>query len=191
MYPKVLIIIASTRRQRLGPRFARWVWEVAAEGGALEAELVDLAELGLPFLSDSPLKREDRDGASVRWAEMVGGADGFVIVTPEYNHGYPAPLKNALDHLHGEWCRKPVAFVSYGGQGGGARAVEQLRAVVVELEMVPLRQQVVIPRVWEALTEDGVLHEENRTRDARHMLDELAWWAGALRVLRGTTPATA
>ena len=110
-------------------------------------------------------------------------ADGYVLVTPEYNHGYPASLKNALDHVYTEWVRKPVSFVSYGGPGGGARAVEQLRQVVIELQMAPLRQQVLIHRFWTKLGHDGFLSDGHED-EATELLDELVWWAGALSTAR-------
>jgi hypothetical protein len=103
------------------------------------------------------------DAAQQRWAAQVARADGYVLVTPEYNHGYPAVLKNALDHLFSEWNGKPVAFVGYGGPGGGLRAVEQLRQVVVELEMVPMRQQVAIAGVYAAFDQDGRLATRSST----------------------------
>ena len=95
--------------------------------------------------------------------------------TPEYNHGYPAPLKNALDHLFSEWNRKPIGFVSYGASGGGLRAVEQLRQVAIELKMAPVRRHVAIPRVWEALDGSGVPRDPQVTEQARALLDEMAW----------------
>jgi NAD(P)H-dependent FMN reductase len=126
-----------------------------------------------------------------RWAAEVDAADGYVVVTPEYNHGYPAALKNALDLVFEPWRRKPVSFVSYGGPGGGMRAVEQLRQVVVELEMVPLRHQVAIPRVYMAFDGAGQLHDDGHARDADRLLGELAWWAGALRTARADGEAVA
>jgi len=107
-----------------------------------------------------------------------------VLVTPEDNHGYPAALKNALDHVFHPWRRKPVSFVGYGGPGGGVRAVEQLRQVVVELEMVPLRHQVAIPRAYMAFDDRGDLRDAWHAADAERLLDELAWWAGVLRTAR-------
>ncbi len=118
-----------------------------------------------------------------RWDAKVAEADGYVLVTAEYNHGYPPPLKNALDHVYGEWNRKPVAYVSYGGPGGGTRAVEQLRGVAVELQQVPLRSQVIIHRPWPNVR-DGLFDGAQHERQARALLDELAWWTGVLRQAR-------
>ena len=87
-------------------------------------------------------------------------ADGFIIVTPEYNHGYSAVLKNAIDYVYDGWNKKPVAFVSYGGPAGGSRAIEQLRQVAIELQMHPVREQVTIPYIWSALSDSGELIDE-------------------------------
>jgi NAD(P)H-dependent FMN reductase len=106
-----------------------------------------------------------------------------VLVTAEYNHGYPPPLKNALDYVYAEWARKPVAYVSYGGPGGGTRAVEQLRGVAVELQQAPLHSQVIINRPWPNL-KDGVFDGRQYERQATGLLDELAWWAKVLRAGR-------
>ena len=95
-----------------------------------------------------------------RWAEKIEGADGFIIVTPEYNHGYSAVLKNAIDYVYDGWNKKPVAFVSYGGPAGGSRAIEQLRQVAIELQMHPVREQVTIPYIWSALSDSGELIDE-------------------------------
>ena len=187
--PVIQIIIASTRRQRRGGPIAAWFADVAAARDDLTVEVADLVELSLPLLTDAtpPMGARSREPAAREWAETAAAADGYVVVTPEYNHGYPAPLKNALDHLFGEWGRKPIGFVSYGTASAGARAVEQLRQVAVELDMVPIRHQVAIARIWAALDEDGALREPP-VAEARAMLDDLVWWATTLRDAR--TPAT-
>ena len=132
---------------------------------------------------------ESQDGSALEWSEKVARAYGYALVTPEYNHGYPAPpLKNALDHLFSEWNRKPIGFVSYGASGGGLRAVEQLRQVAIELKMAPVRRRVAIPRVWEALDGSGVPRDPQVTEQARALLDEMAWWATSLRAA-AQTPA--
>ena len=130
-----------------------------------------------------PMGARSREPAAHEWAETVAAADGYVVVTPEYNNqGYPAPLKNVMD----ECGRKPIGFVSYGAASGGVRAVEQLRQVAVGLDMVPIRRQVAVARIWAALDEDGALREPP-VAEARAMLDDLVWWAAALRGAR--TPA--
>jgi len=183
--PLIQLIVASTRLRRRGTPIAGWFASVAAARDDLTVEITDLAELSLPLLAEAtpPMDATSRDPAARDWSDTVAAADGYVVVTPEYNHGYPAPLKNALDHLFGEWGRKPIGFVSYGAASGGARAVEQLRQVAVELDMVPLRRQVAIPRIWAALDERGVLRDPPIT-EAEAMLDDLVWWAMRLRAIR-------
>ena len=110
-----------------------------------------------------------------------------MFVTPEYNHGYPAVLKNALDHVYAEWNNKPAAFVAYGGKAGGARSVEQLRSVAIELQMAPIRQAILIPGVRRAFDEDGKPADASYEQQADALLDQLVWWARALKAARGTT----
>ena len=183
----VAVLIGSTRQGRLGEAVARWFASIAQSREDLEISIVDLLAWDLPFLSTPvpPAMAPPSDPLVERWADEIDAADGYVVVTPEYNHGYPAALKNALDLVFHPWRRKPVSFVSYGGPGAGLRAVEQLRQVVVELEMVPLRHQVAIPRAYMAFDDDGQLRDDWHARDAERLLDELAWWAGALRTARG------
>jgi NAD(P)H-dependent FMN reductase len=186
--PKIAVLVGSTREARLGEAVGRWFASIAMSRADLDISMVDLLAWDLPFLSTPvpPAMGPPTDPLIQRWAAEVDAADGYVVVTPEYNHGYPAALKNALDLVFEPWRRKPVSFVSYGGPGGGLRAVEQLRQVVVELEMVPLRHQVAIPRAYMAF-KDGELHEDGHARDAERLLDELAWWAVALRAARATS----
>jgi NAD(P)H-dependent FMN reductase len=119
-----MIVIASTRPGRVGLPVARWFTERATEHGAFEIQVVDLAELDLPFLDEPrhPRLRQYTQDHTHAWSEMVDAADAFVFVTSEYNHGYPAPLKNAIDDLNQEWKDKPLGFVSYGGVSAGTRA---------------------------------------------------------------------
>jgi NAD(P)H-dependent FMN reductase len=189
--PLVQVILGSTRQGRAGERVARWFVQQAAARDDLVTELVDLRDHPLPFFDQPvpPMRGGYTDPAQVRWAEQVARADAFVLVTPEYNHGYPAVLKNALDHLYAEWVGKPVGFVGYGGPGAGLRAVEQLRQVVVELGMVPMRQQVAVPAVYSAFGEDGSMVVPGADRQATAVLDELAGWAARLATGRGTAPA--
>jgi NAD(P)H-dependent FMN reductase len=183
------VILGSTRQGRFGDKVAGWFFQHATAHPDLSAELVDLADWPLPFFNSPmpPAMQESQDPQAVAWANKVSAADAYVLVTPEYNHGYPAVLKNALDHVVRPWRRKPVGFVGYGGPGAGVRAVEQLRQVVVELEMIPLRHQVAIPNVYMTFNSDGALNDPTGPdRQAAAVLDELAWWARSLTQLRAT-----
>jgi NAD(P)H-dependent FMN reductase len=184
--PHIQIILGSTRDQRRGPAIARWFASIAAERDDISSELLDLAEFNLPFLSGAtpPIAPDSREEAARGWGAKVADGDGYVFVIPEYNHGYPAAVKNALDHLFCEWSRKPIGFVSYGGAAGGVRAVEQLRQVAVELDMVPVRRQVAIARIWQAIDEQGNLRPPVPLRAAQRLLDDIGTWANALRVGR-------
>jgi NAD(P)H-dependent FMN reductase len=179
--PLIQIILGSTRDQRRGEPIARWLADLATDREDVNAELVDLATFDLPFLSGAtpPMHPDSRDPAAHAWSETIGRADGYALIVPEYNHGYPAAIKNAFDHLFSEWARKPIGFVSYGAGGGGIRAVEQLRQVVVELDMVPIRRQVAIAGVWSAIGENGTLRQPP-FNDAHALLDDLVWWAAIL-----------
>jgi NAD(P)H-dependent FMN reductase len=178
--PLIQIIIGSTRAGRAGEPVAKWLAQLATARGDLTAELVDLATMELPWLTSStPPADERREQGAQEWAARIAAADGYVLVTSEYNHGYAAPLKNALDLLFAEWARKPVAFLSYGGASGGVRAVEQLRQVAVELDMVPLRRHVAIPAIFRRLDQQRNLIDPP-VNEAQVMLDDLVWWASML-----------
>lgn len=145
---KIHIIIGSTREGRFSEKPAQYIYDELTKRQDVRAELVDLRDWPLPFFDQSvtpSYKKEPYPHEIVeRWAASVGEADGFIVVTPEYNHGYPAVLKNALDWVFKEWAHKPVGFVSYGGVNG-ARSVEQLRQVSIELGLHPIRPTIHIP----------------------------------------------
>lgn len=186
---KVKVIMGSTREGRNGGRVGEYIQSVAAIEADWEVEYLDLKALDLPMYADavSPSFRESLDGLPEEvkeWSRKIEEADAFVIVTPEYNHGYPAPLKNAIDWLFKEWNRKPVAFVSYGALLAGGRAVEQLRQVVAELHMTSIRAQVLFPAVWEAFDTNGQPKDPATEERVRGMFRELSWWGNALKVAR-------
>ena len=186
MKPKLLIILASTRPGRVGLPVANWFNELAVTDARFEVELVDLAELALPLLDEPkhPRLREYSHDHTFAWSETVDSADAVVLVTAEYNYGYPAALKNALDYLHHEWRFKPVGFVSYGGVAAGTRAVQQLKQVVGALQLIPTGTGVNIPFVF-GMIEDGVLHANDvMEQAAAAMLSELETLNGALASLR-------
>lgn len=184
--PRIQVILGSTRQNRAGEQVASWITELARSRDDIDVELVDLREFPLPFF-DAPVspKRELSDDPRVRaWAAKVAKADGFILVTPEYNYGYPAVLKNALDSIYYEWNDKPVGLVGYGAVGGGLRAVMQLRQVVVELGLVQAHAHVIVPWVGRAFDDDGQPRDEITSRMASGMLDEVAEWALLLRAKR-------
>lgn len=184
--PNLLIVIASTRPGRIGLPVARWFEGRAGAHGGFDFEVVDLAELDLPLLDEPshPKLRRYTKQHTHAWSAMVKRADALVFVTSEYNHGYPAPLKNAIDYLHHEWQFKPVGFVSYGGVGAGTRAVQQLKPVVASVHMMPAVAAVNIPFVEQFLNDGVIEANEIMTEAAADMLDELMAIQEALRPLR-------
>ena len=171
------VIVASTRPGRIGPAFGTWIVGAAMEHAAFEVELVDLAEVNLPFLDEPHHPKTGRylHEHTKTWSRTIDRADAYVMVTPEYNYGYNAVLKNAIDFLHREWADKPVGFVGYGGIGAGTRAIQQLKQVVTTLRMVPIFESVNVPHAPSQLGPDGsVKHDADRAAAAHLMLDELA-----------------
>jgi NAD(P)H-dependent FMN reductase len=183
---RLQVVVASTRPTRVGLAVGEWFYARAAEHGGFELDWVDLAELGLPFLDEPrhPRLRDYEHEHTKRWSERVDAADAFAMVTPEYNHGFNAPLKNAIDFLHHEWHQKPVGIVSYGGVAAGTRAAQMLKQVLLAQRMVPLATAVSIPFVA-GFVDDGRL-EPNDTMQAAAtgVLDELQAYDAALRPLR-------
>ena len=179
--PHILVILGSTRQGRHGDKVVRWLLSRLNTRSDAAFELVDLRELALPFF-DAPTSPAYGVVAeeALGWAERVNNADGFIFVTPEYNHGYPAPLKNAIDHLYKEWAHKPAAIVNYGGPAGGYRGAEQLRQVLIELKVVRVREQVGIPAIWAAFDEAGAPQYAALDGALDAMAAELLWWATAL-----------
>ena len=191
--PKLTVVIASTRPGRVGLPVGQWFTARAEAHGGFEVQVADLAELALPLLDEPnhPRLRRYTKPHTRAWSQLVEGSDAFVFVTPEYNHGYPAALKNAIDYLHEEWRYKPVGFVSYGAVSGGTRAVQQLKQVVATLNMMPLFEAVSIPFVAQFIDDEGVFRpNEVLEQAADDMLDELLRVQAALRVLRKDAVAT-
>jgi NAD(P)H-dependent FMN reductase len=185
--PRLTIIIGSTRPGRAGLPIATWFADRARSHGGFDVDIVDLAALDLPLMDEPhhPRLREYTHQHTKDWSAIVEASDAFVIVTPEYNHGYPAPLKNAIDYLQQEWRDKPVGFVSYGGVSAGTRAVQQLKQVVATLKMLPVLEAVSIPFHPQFIGPDGrVQANDIMVQAADAMLDELVRVGGALRPLR-------
>jgi NAD(P)H-dependent FMN reductase len=182
---RIGIILGSTRPNRNGEQVARWVLDVASDRADAEFELVDLRDFPLPHLDEPlpPSLGQYQGDHTKAWAAKIASFDGFVIVTPEYNHGTSGVLKNALDYLYVEWNNKAVGFVSYGAVGG-ARAVEHLRLVAGELQMADVRQQVALSLITE-FENFSVFKPGDYNRPALHTLfDQVIAWSGALAELR-------
>ncbi|MGY4644225.1 NADPH-dependent FMN reductase [Cellulomonas sp. URHB0016] len=186
------VIIGSVREGRFGPVVATWVAERAAEHGAFDVDVIDLADVDLPLVlpAMSPKAAGDtypRPEGMRDVAERLGRADAFLVVTPEYNHSYPASLKALIDWHFTQWTAKPVAFVSYGGAAGGRHAVLHLENVFTELHAVTLREGLSFPGYFLSW-QDGEPVDGRTAGYAKTLLDQLAWWAGALRTARAATP---
>ena len=183
--PTVLIVIASTRPGRAGLPIGQWFQERAVEHGGFEVVLADLGVINLPFLDEPnhPRLRQYVHQHTRDWSAMVDAADAVVFITPEYNHGMIAPLKNALDYLVQEWQYKPVGFVSYGGVSGGLRAVQMTRMVVSALKMMPITESITIPFFSQMLTTGVFEPSEAVAKSANAMLDELQRIAPLMRAL--------
>jgi NAD(P)H-dependent FMN reductase len=183
--PKLGVILASTREGRRGEGYARWIHALLSARPGVAIELLDLREWRLPnydYAATPPVAEKSYTDPTARgWVEKIAALDGYVIVTPEYNHGYPGGLKNAIDHAFTAWANKPVGFVSYGGTASGARAVEQLRMVAVELRMVPIRDEVNIRLIGVALDEHGQPTDDFYAKRAAAMIDTLLWWTHVTR----------
>lgn len=182
---RIGIILGSTRPGRNGEGVAKWVLEKATTRSDAEFELVDVAEFHLPLLDEPrPPSMGNYQKAHTRaWASKIGSFDGFVFVTAEYNHGIPGALKNAIDFLYAEWNNKAAGFVSYGS-AGGARAVEQLRGVMAELQVATVRAQVAFSLIHD-FENYSKLHPTARHEAALSTLfDQVVAWAGALKPLR-------
>jgi NAD(P)H-dependent FMN reductase len=185
--PVLQVIIGSTRPGRVGSAVADWIIDRARAHGDFEVEVADLAVLNLPIFDEPnhPRLRRYVNQHTKDWSEIVERSDAFIFVIPEYNYGFNAATKNAIDYLHQEWQNKPAGIVSYGGVAAGTRAAQMLKQVMSALKIVPVTDSVNIPFVGEKLDEDGRLKpNEIMEGAAAAMLDELARWTQALRPLR-------
>ncbi|WP_329565539.1 NADPH-dependent FMN reductase [Kitasatospora sp. NBC_01266] len=188
---RVAVIVGSVREGRAGRAVTDWFLGTAAGHTGLELDVIDLVDVQLPLVmpgwggTPSP----EAVAALADVTPRLAAADAFVIVTPEYNHSFPAALKNLIDWHHGQWHAKPVGFVSYGGLGGGLRAVEQLRLVFAELHAMTVRDSVSLHGPWSGLAENGAPRDTAVCEGAaKGMLGQLNWWGRALRAARATHP---
>jgi len=187
----ISVIVCSTRQNRFSEKPAQWTFEHLKKRSNIETQLLDLRDYPMPFFDQPvppamPGRAPYENDVVKKWTAEIARSDGFIFVTPEYNHGYPAVLKNALDWVYPEWNRKACAFVSYGSVSG-ARSVEQLRQVAVELQLVPIRSAVHVP------PETFMMHFKgsdinaglaNLIGPADAMIDDLLWWTDALKMKR-------
>jgi NAD(P)H-dependent FMN reductase len=187
--PTLLVVIASTRPGRTGGPVGTWFQEFARADGRFAIDVVDLAELGLPFLDEPkhPRFRDYEHDHTRAWSARVQPADAVALVMPEYNYGYSAPLKNAIDFLYWEWAYKPVGFVSYGGVSGGLRAVQMIKQVVTTVHMMPLPEGVPIPYVRTLIRDGRFVPTPVIEEAAAAMLGELERWTAVLRPMRDQT----
>lgn len=175
---KISLVYGSVREGRLCDTVARWAISEITARRDLVLDIIDPAALALDCEDDLAKLRA-----------QIDAADGFIVVTPEYNHGYPGALKALIDAVGEQWDAKPVSFISYGGMSGGLRAVEQLRLVFAELGMVTVRDQLSFANVWEQFGSGGELFEPERARRTlTTMLKRLVWWGSVLRDARATLP---
>jgi NAD(P)H-dependent FMN reductase len=184
--PTLQVIVSSTRPGRIGLPIGEWFRDAAVAHGAFDVELIDLAEVALPFF-DEPKhpKMGDYVHQHTRdWSATISRGDAFVIVMAEYNHGFTAVLKNAIDFLSNEWAYKPVAFVSYGGVSAGTRAVHAFKPIASAVKLVPLFENVAIPFAQQHLVDGAVVPTESMERGAVTVLEELVKVTAMLRPRR-------
>jgi NAD(P)H-dependent FMN reductase len=188
------VITGSVREGRFGPTVTRWFTEQASAHGLFGLDVIDLA--GTPLPAELPSSFEalaDVDGRAPELRRLAGrlaAADAFAVVTPEYNHSFPASIKHAIDWHPTQWQAKPVALISYGGYGGGLRAAEHLRQVFNEMHAVTIRDWISFDQHWTRFDADGRLTRdpEGAQAAAKVLLDRLGWWSGALRQARLAVP---
>lgn len=179
---RLTVITGSVRDGRFGPTVSNWIARVAAQRPEFEVDVIDLAELDIP--ADMSVSADQQV-----FAEKIDASDAIIVVTPEYNHSFPGPLKTAIDSLKTQWQGKPIGFVSYGGISGGLRAVEALRIVFAELHAVTVRDVVAFPMAWTKFDENGDPVERDVVSVAADaLLNNLAWWAAALKKARAEVP---
>lgn len=190
---RVAIVIGSTREGRFAPVVTQWIKSHLDQRDDMSTDVIDLAGTPLPTVlpafGQPPAPGTEEALALV--SPRLAAADAFVFVTPEYNHSFPASLKNAIDWHNEQWHAKPIGFVSYGGISGGLRAVEQLRVVMAELHATTIRNTVSLHNAWGLFDEEYAMKDARSDAAAKVMLDQLAWWGDALRAARNARPYAA
>jgi NAD(P)H-dependent FMN reductase len=182
---RIGIIIGSTRPGRKAEAVAKWVYEIARMRSAAEFELVDIKDFDLPLFDEpmSPIMGQYTHQHTKTWSAKIASFDAYVFVTPEYNHGTSAALKNAIDFLYHEWVNKAAGFVSYGG-ASGARAVEQLRLVLAEVQIATVRNQVLLSLFTDFENFSVFKPAPQHEKSVNAMLDQVIAWGSALKTLR-------
>ncbi|MBO6718378.1 MAG: NAD(P)H-dependent oxidoreductase [Rhizobiaceae bacterium] len=193
--PKIAIVVGSTRPGRFADHPKQWIYDRAVKRGDFDVEIVDLRDYPLPLFDEamSPAYAPSESEVAKAWQKKVAEFDGFIFTAAEYNRGPTGVLKNALDYAYGQWNRKTAAFVGYGGVGG-ARAIEQLRLNAIELQMSPIRAgvHIMFPVYMDVVQNRKKLGEfDFLNQSADDMLDQLAWWTGALKSARAADAAQA
>jgi NAD(P)H-dependent FMN reductase len=179
---KLEIILGSVREGRFGPTVANWYAEQARQHGEFDVNVIDIADYSFP--NDMSTNSDVED-----FSRRIDAADAIVVITPEYNHSYPGPLKTAIDSIKAPWAGKPIALVSYGGMSGGLRSVEPLRVVFAELHATTIRETVSFHMAHGQFTPEGEpINPDGVNAAARVQLDLLEWWAVALRNARAARP---
>lgn len=182
---RIAIILGSTRPGRRTEPVARWVLDQARQRGDAEYELVDIAEFDLPLLDEPvpPSQHKYSKDHTKRWSEKIASFDGYVFVTPEYNHSTSGALKNAIDFLYSEWNNKAAGFVSFGSSGG-TRAVEHLRLIMGELQIADVRSQVALSLFTDFENFSAFKPQALHEKSLKSMLDQLVAWSGAMKTVR-------
>lgn len=185
---KTAIIIGSTRPNRNGEAVAKWVFEIARKRTDEFFELIDIRDYDLPLLDEPipPAMGKYSKEHTKKWAAKIDSFDAFIFVTPEYNHGIPGALKNAIDFVYKEWNNKAAGFVSYGS-AGGARAVEQLRVVMGELMIADVRAQVMLSLSTDFINHNEFKPDNKHEKEIHTMLDQVTVWGYALKSTREYT----
>lgn len=191
MTPRLHLVIASTRPNRIGPVIAQWFYDVAKTSDDFDVHLVDLLDFELPVYDEPlhPRLQKYEHEHTRRWSESVAAADAFVFVAPEYNYGPTPALLNALNYVYLEWNYKPCAFVSYGGISGGLRGVQVTKQIVTTLKMMPIFEAVVAPMVGQHIKDGKFVPNDLQKQSAEELLKELKRWAVALAPMRAPNKA--
>jgi len=187
---RLKILITSTRPGRVSPQFAHWIEGLARGLPAFSVEVIDLKEVNLPFFDEPehPAKRQYVHDHTKAWSRTIDEADAFVVIATEYNYGFTAVFKNAIDYLSQEWKHKPVGFVGYGGVAGGTRSIQLMKPVLTSLSLVPVVEAVNLPFFRQYLDAEGKFQPtEDHNRQGLAMLASLEKWATALKPLRETS----